>query len=265
MRRKEREQERAQEQKEERPGAGRLLLVGALTALVVGAGGVAYLYGPQLLSLFATLSPFGEQAPAAPAGGEVGVVGFLPADIAAPVTTSQTRRAFLTALAEQGGGQRRAGVVHIPIQHTHNGTARNATTQEILSLLAPRAPGSFTRSLDGGLMFGVHTGATTSPFLIIRAGGFETAFAGMLAWERHLMADFNPFFGAPVTRTFDRDARTINQTVPARFVDETVGNRSVRTLYNEFGEASLVYGFPTAQFIIITTTPEAYSALAGAL
>lgn len=138
--------------------------------------------------------------------------------------------------------------------------SRPARAEEVLRVLDPRAPSAFIRSQTTAPFFGLY-GASRTPFVIFTTSNFDTAYAGMLAWESYMSVDMTPFLGSPVRRSYDAGSLTIDQTREAYFVDTIIQNTDVRILYNENGEARILYAFPNPTTVIITTTPEALTAL----
>jgi len=120
---------------------------------------------------------------------------------------------------------------------------------DIMTFLAPQAPGSFVRSVTN-LSFGAQD---NRPFIVLRVNNFDNAFPGILAWERTMSADLVPLFGPIVTESFDPQARTDSQTREAFFRDIITNNLSSRLLADEEGEDRIVYTFLDKQTILITT------------
>lgn len=141
---------------------------------------------------------------------------------------------------------------------TENGANRPASASEMLATLSLRAPGSFERSIRE-----VTFGATAAhePFIILSVGSFDTAFAGMLAWETTMSSDLSPFFGETVVESFDPSARTDTQVRNAFFKDTVASNKNVRLLLDEKGDDRIVYTFTDQDTILITTTRAALEEL----
>ena len=129
----------------------------------------------------------------------------------------------------------------------------------ILETLAFRAPGSFIRSIKE-ITFGAYAGS--NPFIIIKSTDFNTAFAGMLAWETVMSSDLSPLFGTPVTESFDKTARTNTQLRAAFFHDTVVSNVSVRLLVDRNNNERLMYGFVKPNIILITPNGTTFEAIA---
>jgi hypothetical protein len=135
--------------------------------------------------------------------------------------------------------------------------SKPASAEQILSILSPRAPGSFQRGVQE-LTFG---GVGSAPFMIMKVSSFDTAFAGMLEWERAMSADLSPLYGTPVVETFDPSARTDTQVRAAFFKDAIASNKNIRLLLDEAGEDRIVYTFTDQNTVVITTTREALNTL----
>lgn len=139
------------------------------------------------------------------------------------------------------------------------------STEEFMTVLVPRVPGAFTRSLLPEMMAGSIPGITPTPYFIFKTDSFDTAFAGMLDWEPFISADLAPLFGTPVSRSLNQDARTSDKTTSALFVDANVGNHNVRILLDEVGNERIVYGILGIDTLVITTTRKAFEDIVAAL
>lgn len=135
-----------------------------------------------------------------------------------------------------------------------------AGAAEILSVIDPRAPGTFTRAVTA-INFGIYR--KREPFMILRLTSFDTALGGMLAWEESMSADLSPLFGAPVAGTFDPQARTATQIREPYFDDALVGNYDARLLLDETQKERLIYAFVNRNTVVITTNRDALLSLAA--
>lgn len=181
---------------------------------------------------------------------------FIAIDAQQPAQFSENRAVLLDTLTASLTSAR--GTV-TQIYLTENDADRAIDTERFMRVLDPRAPGSFLRNLSPEMMFGAYR--QSEPFLIVRTERFDTAFAGMLDWEPFMSADLMPLFGEPVSRTFDPAARTTDVSRPAFFVDESVDNTTVRTLYDERASERIVYAFRDQRTLIITTNKAALAEL----
>ena len=139
-----------------------------------------------------------------------------------------------------------------------SGEATPATAEQIMTVLAPQAPNSFIRSVTA-INFGLYR--DREPFIIMRTTAFDTAFGGILEWEESMSADLSPFFGAPVSGTFDPRSRSATQIREPYFVDVVVGNLDARLLTDETQKERLIYAFVDRNLILITTNEETLEAL----
>ncbi len=130
-----------------------------------------------------------------------------------------------------------------------------ADVESILTVLGPRAPGSFLRGVKE-IAFG---GAYGEPFIVLTTSSFDTAFSGMLSWEEAMSADLSPLFGSPVSSSFNPEVRTNTGTSAAFFKDIIANNKNARLLVDENGDDRIIYTFINQNTVVITTTREALS------
>ncbi len=117
-------------------------------------------------------------------------------------------------------------------------------TEKFVQLLDTRAPAAFLRSLNAGYIYGLHATNGTQPFVIFKTNSYETAFAGMLAWEENMREDLAIIVTlAPALPAFNAP----------KFEDVVVKNRDVRVLKDASGKPELMYSFPDRSTLIITT------------
>ncbi len=202
----------------------------------------------------------------APAPMSQGIASLFPTETQRTIPLSPDRATFLANLTslKDTVTLSKEGFLHLSPVIGDTASPRPATAGEITAILDIKAPSAFIRTLQDSLMLGAH-GTERAPFIILRVSNFETAFAGMLAWEQYLSIDLAPFFGEPVRRTYDSTARTLDQTRNAHFIDKTVQNADVRILNDEQGLPRIVYGFINQQTLVITTTENTFTSLTRVL
>ncbi|MEX0918307.1 MAG: hypothetical protein WDZ93_04090 [Candidatus Paceibacterota bacterium] len=171
-----------------------------------------------------------------------------------PVALGTTRTGLLTALAREMTGGDAQGITHVLPMVTQTD---EATAGEVLTVLAPNAPGAFLRAVTD-IEFGAYK---RTPFVILKVPNFDTALGGMLAWEQALDEDLEELFGTPVTATVRPTARSTTPTEPV-FVDTVHANRDMRVLYDESAEEHLVYSFLNRTTVLITKTSGALTDIA---
>lgn len=135
----------------------------------------------------------------------------------------------------------------------------DTTTEEFLSFLETRAPGSLVRSLEPEFMLG---NLGRSRFIIFKPTSFENTFAGMLKWETDLAEDLGPIFTtAPHIQNIGQEAV---------FRDVVYKNKDARVLYAPTATSStstsstipaLLYSFLGNQMLIITEDLETLETL----
>lgn len=183
-----------------------------------------------------------------------------------PIPFNDTRSDFMNTLSDAVVNVNASNaLVQLYPTIAATGTDTVASSAEFMSVLDPRTSGSFVRSLRNEMMFGAYAGEFKSPFLVLKTEQFDVAFAGMLAWEENMSADFSPLFGEPVRRSFDPTSFAADSAGAPTFVDDVLRNTNVRILYDELGETRIIYAFVDKNTIVITTRVEAMIRLIEAL
>jgi len=187
------------------------------------------------------------------------VVEKIPNFINAPQTSfalQENREELLQSVAEHLRANQ--SIVQLyPAYATEENAQKPATAEQVFLVLNLHTPASFTRNVPE-LTFG---GVAQEPFILMKVQNFDTAFAGMLAWENAMSADLSPLFGDTVLATFDPSARTDTQVHDAFFKDAIASNKNVRILLDEEGHDRIVYTFVDQNTLLITTTRAALEAL----
>ncbi len=198
----------------------------------------------------------------APAPASQGIASFFRTETQKTIALSPDRAVFLADLTslKNTTALSAEGFLHLSPVVGNTTSTRPATAGEITAILDIKAPSAFVRTLQDSLMLGAY-GTERAPFIILHVSNFETAFAGMLAWEQYLSIDLAPFFGEPVRRTYDSTARTLDQTRTAYFTDKTIQNTDIRILNDEQGLPRIIYGFIDQKTLVITTTENTFTAL----
>ena len=192
---------------------------------------------------------------------ETSIVSLIGADvqIAVPLGTNANEFQRNLLAAEPPGG---AAVAELYPTSNISGEAIPAAPEQILTILDLQAPRSFIRSITA-INFGFYR--DSEPFIIMKTTAFDVAFGGILEWERAMSADLSPFFGAPVSGTFDPQARSASQIREPYFVDVVVNNLDARVLTDETQKERIIYTFTDRNTILITTDEATLEALANEL
>lgn len=118
---------------------------------------------------------------------------------------------------------------------------------DITQTLGAREPGALSRSMTGEEMFGlVSLDEGNVPFWIVEVDSYESAFSGMLLWERLISEDLSALFG--------------NEYIPddPNFKDVISENRDLRILYDQNGEEVLTYTFLDKNSLLVTRNISAF-------
>lgn len=137
------------------------------------------------------------------------------------------------------------GVVELKPKVQEGSQERDATAAEILAILQLHIAPSFTRSIKE-IRFGGINGDV--PFIIIKTTSFDSAFAGILNWERYMIQDVSPLF----------ENSSLNQNA---FKDIIAVNKNVRLLVGQNGDDVLIYTFKDQNTLVITQSRKALEEL----
>ncbi len=127
---------------------------------------------------------------------------------------------------------------------------------ELLQTIAPQIPPELMRTLEPAYLVGIHSFEENQPFLLLLVDSYETAYAGMLLWERTLQKDLLPFFSrnpSPKMQGAAPPASTTPQLLQTSFVDKVVENRDTRAYLNDAGDVLLLWTVLGRNIILITT------------
>lgn len=239
------------------------LIIGGVLLLAIAGGIIAY-----ILTRPATVPVV--QAPTAP---------FISVDESAAVSVPAGASRMQLMQALQSARQQVAlslGLIEwLYVMHpaAAQGAAGEAVnTRELLSTLAPAIPDNLLRSVSLTYLLGVHSFDENQPFLILQVDSYETAYAGMLAWERTMQDDLAPLFTrtpSPVIQNAPAPASAATSTasttpaatstppvqafVPAGFTDQVVENHDARVILDKDGNILLLWTFLGRNTVVITT------------
>jgi hypothetical protein len=127
-------------------------------------------------------------------------------------------------------------------------------------------PQTLLRTMTGPYLFGVHSFDENQPFFIIETDSYETAYRGMLDWERTMQGDLGALFArnpspktpvvpidTPVASTTASSTPSVSDFIQTGFVDRVVENQDARVVLNEQGDLVLLWTFLGRNRIVITT------------
>lgn len=137
------------------------------------------------------------------------------------------------------------------IQKTGATSTEAVITGDFLTQLQVQANTPFVRALAPDFVFGFHILGQPEPFLILKTGAYDFAYAGMLRWENYLAADLGPIF--------------LVTTTISLFEDKIIYNKDTRVLRGADGAIRLLYSFNDKNTIIITTNETTFKNLVDRL
>lgn len=154
-----------------------------------------------------------------------------------------------------------------------NGTEEILPLDNIFSITNISIPAPIKRSLNGEYMLGVYTPKiialpenlseevvdykiTPNLFLIVKTTDYNISYAGMLAWEKTMIADLSNSFSTN---------QAVSLTEENSFEDTIINNKDVRVLKNSGGRGILYYFFTDKNTLVITSGGEAASEIINRL
>ena len=116
------------------------------------------------------------------------------------------------------------------------------TSKVFFETLDSDIPKTLIRSFRPEMMFGFHSSLGNNPFLIIKVNSYETAFAGMLEWEKGILDDIFPIF--------KKEGSKID-LLNYKFEDIVISNKDVRAILNSEGDLEFGYSFADKNTLIL--------------
>ena len=141
-----------------------------------------------------------------------------------------------------------SSIIKISLTRQSAGITNGLSSTDLLSVLGANIPDILSRSLDqNNFMLGIWNGNNKAePFLVLETTSQETAFPGMLEWEKTMAFDLEPIMG--------QDAIAPGNT----FVDQTVLNHDSRALVNG-AKTVFFYSVINGNIIIVAQSADAMS------
>lgn len=140
-------------------------------------------------------------------------------------------------------------------------TLQQVGIQNLLALFAPTIPEQFLRTLGPTYLLGVHSYDENQAFLVLLVDSYDSAYAGLLAWEPTMRSDLSPLFtrtppihAAPLSAATSTASSTPpSSTVALTFVDRIVENHDARVIQNSYGDILLLWTFLSRNVVVIAT------------
>lgn len=124
----------------------------------------------------------------------------------------------------------------------------------LFSKIGATAPSSLIRAFSENYLIGTYTPSNTYEkahlFLIIGVNDYNSAYAGMLEWEKTILSDLFTLFDIDVSGEN-------NELLERPFKDIVIKNKDARILYNRDGVDALFYLFPDKNTLVITDNQNA--------
>ncbi len=115
-------------------------------------------------------------------------------------------------------------------------------SREFLKIIGTNPPPEFPYSLDSRFMLAKFYLTKDWPILVFKIRDYDSAFAGIIKWER----------------TIDQDLEEIFSLSPTSgdFQDKVIQNHDTRILNDKNGNSVLIYSFINRNYLVLTTNEE---------
>ena len=176
------------------------------------------------------------------------------------------RDAIISALVKERDENtaRLSSVVGFQVTSGAGDTTKTISAGSFLEKLQSHAPDELTRSLSDNFLFGLHVLNVPQPFLILKTGYYQNAFAGMIAWENDLENDLGPIFIPQESELYASTTAGLLQR-RMKFEDLVVKNRDTRALRGANSKIIFLYSFPDKNTIVITTNADTLEKISASL
>ncbi len=147
---------------------------------------------------------------------------------------------------------------------------QDISANDWLKLLGVSAPSPFLRSINDNFLFGLAGFAGNQPFLILKTDSYETAFAGMLVWEKKMSEEIGPIFllkkkiETPVS-TSTKIATSSPEIFVPIWRDFVIKNKDARVVRDNLGKTVMLYAFVNPERIVITTNETVFGEIVNRL
>lgn len=122
------------------------------------------------------------------------------------------------------------------------------TGRQFFSSVQSSIPGNFLGTLEREFMFGVHTKDKNGHFLILQ-GDRKEGLPVLIAWEVDMVREISQLFSIEI-----QDASLYTKP----FVEHSIENKTLRTLFNEDDQFILGYGYIGEKTLIIVDDIETF-------
>lgn len=193
------------------------------------------------------------------------VVGnILYSEISFPIYIDGKNRPILTEdILKESSVAMPSGKIKSFIFNNNSSSTLEITSSEFLSIIAPGVPDVLLRNLKNEYVFGYYSFNSNEPFIILKSANYDSAFAGMLEWERNMYVDIGNLIYKKEKDVVSQASST-SSTTPAvsrptysnGFIDKVILNNDTRVLYKSNGDIAFFYTFFNKDTIIIATSEQ---------
>lgn len=136
---------------------------------------------------------------------------------------------------------------------------------KVIASLPINMPALLARTIKNDSSLGlVRARKEIRPFFVLHVGSYDSAFAGMLRWEKTIQGDLGLLY-PNYTYATEPNSTTTPTNIKISFKDEIVSNHDTRILRDRAGNSILLYGFWNKNILIIARNPVAFAEIISRL
>jgi len=181
-----------------------------------------------------------------------------------------TKQKIIDSIKNTQTNEGSGAITYINFSNTNEEIKTPIETEKFFTILQTKAPGALVRSFNKEFLLGIFSDENRSPFLIIKLGFFDNAFAGMLNWEKTMGDDLRPIFLSEklipqiTTAEFATSTGTSTATtlipidLEQSWSDLIIQNKDTRILRDLDSNIVLIYSFLDEQTLLITTNEKTF-------
>jgi hypothetical protein len=144
-------------------------------------------------------------------------------------------------------------LLKVSFTDTQDSAQKEISAETFFNVATQTSPDRLARSFREEMFAGIYAQGDKHPLFIFKIENFDTAYDGMLTWEKTMYQDFESFI-----RTEKVGEETI-ATLPAQnFIDVIIANKDCRVLKDGFGNDIIVYSFIDQETLIIADSEETF-------
>lgn len=141
----------------------------------------------------------------------------------------------------------------VDLQLSDSGSNSQLTSKDLLEIFEANVPESLAISLRPEYALGIHSFEKNSPYIVLITNDYESAYTGMLDWEKTMLVDLGGIFFEPENLAKSTSTDTIDNI---NFKDKVIKNKDTRVIYDKDGKTAFLWSIINRNIIVITTNAD---------